>query len=145
MKINFTKKQYRLLLDLVYIGRFVINGIRTSDQILEEYEEIQQYVYSFAKKMGCGDLVEYNRESNMFYETNEFDKMVMERYIEEYDAEVLWKELATGLEERDVMKCSTGKDEIKPEELIMKIWAREEEYNEEFYENGLDNVKVDMK
>jgi len=51
MKINFTKKQYRSLIDLIHLGDMVVSGIRTDDTV-EEYEELREYIYSFSKQMG---------------------------------------------------------------------------------------------
>ena len=49
MKINFTKKQYRRLIDSVFLGDMVINGIRIQEEQIKEYEELRKYIYSFSK------------------------------------------------------------------------------------------------
>ena len=40
MKINFTKKQFRTLIDLIYAGELVINGHRLPDDIEEEFFDL---------------------------------------------------------------------------------------------------------
>ena len=40
MEIKLTDKQYRYLLDLVYIGNWVINSTRESDRI-REYDGVE--------------------------------------------------------------------------------------------------------
>ena len=40
MKIELTEQQYRYLLDLVYIGNWVINSTRENDRI-REYDEVE--------------------------------------------------------------------------------------------------------
>ncbi|OLS01858.1 hypothetical protein [Tissierella creatinophila] len=145
MKINFTKKQFRILLDLLFAGEYVINGHRVPDEIIKEYEDIKQYVYSFAKQFGYEDLIEFDKEFNMFFETRKHDESKINELISEYDNEVFWDELSSNLAKRDISKEYIGeKKDINHEELMRKIWSREEEYNEEFYENGLDNVTVDL-
>ena len=56
MEMKFTKAQYRRLLDVVYAGMMVVNGDRIPDRI-QEYEEIEQYIYAQAQKFGLGHLV----------------------------------------------------------------------------------------
>ena len=145
MKINFTKKQFRILLDLIYAGDYMINGIRVGDEIIKEYEDIQQYVSSFAKAFGYEDLVEFDKEYNMYFETRKYEESGIHDLISEYDTEVFWDELSLNLAKRDVVRDNKEIDKMSQEERMSLIWEREEDYNEEFYENGLSNVKVEMK
>lgn len=43
MKIELTEKQFRRLLDLVYIGNWVLNSTRGDDRI-REYDEVESTV-----------------------------------------------------------------------------------------------------
>ena len=45
MKIELTEKQFRRLLDLVYIGNWVLNSTRGDDRICE-YDEVESTVFS---------------------------------------------------------------------------------------------------
>lgn len=144
MKINFTKKQFRLLLDIVYLGEMVINGWKLPDERLEKYSEIQQYIYSFAEKFGMENLVEYNGEFAMYFETTEYEDSGIHELMDEYENEVFWEDLSLNLARRDVYKSHEQNKEVVKENLIKEIWAREEKYKEEFYKNGLDNVKIDV-
>ena len=40
MKIELTEQQFRYLLDLVYIGNWVINSTRENDRI-QEYDQVE--------------------------------------------------------------------------------------------------------
>ena len=152
MKINLTKKQYRELLDLIYTGSMMINGIRNNDEQIKDYDEIEQYIYSFAKEFGFENLVEYDKKFEEYMPTREFDDSAVSSYIEEYDEYIFWQELVARLSRRDaVLKANTGwirNDESGEEtrekfEKIMRIqFDIEEEYEKEFDRNGLDNVKV---
>jgi hypothetical protein len=50
MKINFTKKEYRLLLDMVEIAEWVLNAHKSdpSDEI-KKYSDLYQKILSYAK------------------------------------------------------------------------------------------------
>lgn len=136
MKINFTKKQYRLLLDIVFAGDNIINGFKIPSEHIEEYEKLQQHIYSFAKDFGLENLIEYDSEYDMFFETREFEDSEINEIIDQYDNDVFWDELAFRLAKRDVRK---GKN---IDESFKKLLDIEEKYSEEFYKNGLKNVKV---
>ncbi|MCC5894091.1 MAG: hypothetical protein JJU16_01385 [Alkalibacterium sp.] len=142
MKINLTKNQYRSLIDLVHLGDMMVNGIRTTDKI-EEYEELREYIYSFAKQMGCGDCIKYDAKYGMHFETRDFETGKIEEYISEYDNEVFWTELPSRLADRDIIRLQKLTGEITDrEERLRKVWAKEEEYQVEFENNGLENVEV---
>ena len=43
MKIELTEQQYRYLLDLVYIGNWVLNSTREEDRI-KEYDQVESLI-----------------------------------------------------------------------------------------------------
>ena len=45
MKIELTEQQFRYLLDLVYIGNWVINSTRENDRI-QEYDQVESLIFS---------------------------------------------------------------------------------------------------
>lgn len=142
MKINLTKKQYRSLIDLVHLGDMMVNGIRTTDKV-EEYEELREYIYSFAKQMGYEDIVKYDAKYGMHFETRDFETGKIQEYISEYDNEVFWTELPSRLADRDMIRLQKLTGELTDrEEWLRKVWAKEEEYQIEFETNGLENVEV---
>lgn len=143
MKINFTKKQFRTLLDMVYIADFTINGIRLPDEEIKEYRELAQYIYSFAKDMACENLVEFDREYKQYFETRELEDGPVGEFIEEYDSYVFWEELVSRLAKRDVEKSISKSRDIGNDEFLNLLWAKEEVYNDEFHKNGLDNLRVE--
>lgn len=144
MKINFTKKQYRTLVELLFLGNHVSNGVRESDRIIQEYEDLLQHVYSFAKEMGMEEEIIFEKEYNKFFETRELEESLMD-YVEEYDGDVFWNELAGRLAVRDVKRQErVSVTKLDPEERMRKIWDREVEYLDEFASYELDRVNVDL-
>ena len=57
MELKLTPKQYRRLLDLVYIGNWVLNSTRGEDRI-KEYDEVESLVFSYCLSRGMTKLVE---------------------------------------------------------------------------------------
>ena len=87
MKIELTEQQYRYLLDLVYIGNWVLNSTREDDRI-KEYDQVEvgdiidcdRYVLEHSR-MGTLDPgdIKANRGNWEQYPDDPFYKM-MERY-----------------------------------------------------------------
>ena len=57
MNIELTSKEYRLLLDMVYIGNWILNSTRTDDRI-EDYDLLQEKLFAKAPANGMRSLVE---------------------------------------------------------------------------------------
>lgn len=60
MNIELTQQQFRYLLDLVYIGNWVINSTREDDRI-KEYDQVESLVFSHCLQHKMSKLVELYR------------------------------------------------------------------------------------
>ena len=82
MMIELNKDQYRKLATLVFIGEWVVNSHRTSE---EEYEftDIEQHIYSYFRDFDCEDTLEYDDEHDMYLPTSDMEDQTM-GYIEEF-------------------------------------------------------------
>ena len=60
MKINFTKAEYKALIELLYMGDWVAHAFtnHNSDEN-KEYKQLTQKIYAIAKQMGCEKDIEY--------------------------------------------------------------------------------------
>ena len=61
MKIELSKEQYQCLVRLVMAGNWLINSHRAGDEILEEYEEMEQYILSLAKQFDAEDIASVSK------------------------------------------------------------------------------------
>lgn len=146
MKIDLTKKEYRLLLDMISIAEWVMNSHKTDhDERLVPYEELQQKIFTSAKDFGFNNLVGYDESLEGYSLTREFeDESIDQVFIDEYDEDSFWDMLAGRMAQRDLM------DEIGPENFmameLMDRMAKEDEkvdgYLNEFEENGIMNLRV---
>lgn len=142
MKIDFTPKQYRQMLDLLYLGEWVANSAKDEENRIVEYDELYQHVLSFAKGFGCDDIITYDESFEANIETMEYEN-AMQSHIAKYDEDVFWTELAERLAKRDVLE-KLG-NEAPNEEVIGELFEIEEEYQKEFAENGLNHISVEKK
>ena len=62
MKLELTDQEFRYLLDLVYIGNWVLNSTRGDDRI-EEYDQVEGKVFYHCVPQGMPKLVERYRGS----------------------------------------------------------------------------------
>lgn len=142
MKIEFTNKQYKLLMDLAYAGNILINGFREKKDVNKEYEDLEYYIYSFAKEYDFEEYVQYDKEFKGYFPTKKFDEE-MRKKICDYDNYVFWSRLPAEMARRDAER--EFKDDINEEnfkEFLKLVCKLEEKYEKELEKNGLEYVKI---
>ena len=145
-KIEFTKDQYAQLLKLVYLGNWMVNAHRTPDEDVEEYQELESYIFSKAKEFGLAQYVDISPEG--IFPTAEFESQEdLHEYIEDYDDQTFWDALIQRLADRKCYSLFTEKEiEAMDDIERLMLFARvEEQYAEEFEKNGLDNLDVRLE
>ena len=134
MELHMTEKQFRRLLDLVYIGNWVLNSTRGDDRI-RDYDQVESLVFSHCLDHGMAPLVElYNRE---IIPSRAFAEGGIHEAIVEYENNVFFEILAEDLARRDMDDVPI--DETNYDELAQRIDA----YIDEFEAHGTDNITVD--
>lgn len=148
IKIELTKEQYESLIKLVYLGNWMINAIRSGapgDERVKKYDDIEQYIYFFAEEIGLEKYVEFDKESNQFFPTKEFEESAdIEQYREEYDDATFWEELIHRLARRDFIK-EYGEDVIRKMDWKERMEKEDpfiEKCEKEFEENGIENLEL---
>ena len=136
MKIELTEQQFRYLLDLVYIGNWVINSTREDDRI-REYDQVESLIFSHCLHHRMSKLVElYQGE---LIPSRAFADGGIHEAIMEYENNVFFDILAEDLARRDMDDVPI--DESNFAELTSRIDA----YITEFEEHGTDNILVDAE
>ena len=134
MELNLTEKQFRRLLDLVYIGNWVLNSTRGDDRITE-YDEVESRVFAHCLDHGMAKLVElYNGE---LIPSRAFAEGGIHEAIMAYEDVTFFEILAEELALKDLGEPTR--------ENYNDILERMEEYMGEFEENGTDHVTVDLE
>ena len=136
MKIELTERQYRYLLDLVYIGNWVLNSARGEDRI-RDYDVVESQVFSHCLDHGMAALVElYNGEiipSRAFAEGGIHEAIMA--YEDVTFFEILAEELA--LRDLDAERATA--------ENYDEVMDRMEQYMGEFEAHGTDHISVDLE
>ncbi|WEG13441.1 hypothetical protein PU629_03470 [Pullulanibacillus sp. KACC 23026] len=139
MKLNITNKQYKHLLDLIYLGEWTANSGRVDDDRIKVYDDLFNYFFSFANDFGYDDQVTYDKKLDAYFPTQEFEER-LQPLIDFNDNEVFWNELPTRLAKRDIKQ--SGETFETTEDYLRKLFEIEGYYEDEFEENGLKNLRV---
>ncbi len=134
MDMKLTKKQFRRLLDLVYIGNWVLNSTRGEDRI-KDYDEVESLLFARAKDEGMSILAdEYLGE---IIPSRAFAEGGIHEAIIDYENNVFFDILAEDLARRDMDDVPI--DESNYDELTRRIDA----YIDEFEAHGTDNIVIE--
>ena len=147
MNIELTKKEYRDLLDLLYMGQWLLEAHDDiQDPSKQKYDDVIQKIYAHAKSAGYDNLIVFDKELKKYFPTRTYEDTSMCRvHIDEYDDETLWDELVRRLADRDIQRLISRNEIKKPtsmEEKIKTAHPIETKYLDEFEKNGLENVVV---
>jgi hypothetical protein len=134
MELELTQKQFRRLLDMVYIGNWVLNSTRGEDRF-KDYDEVESLLFARAAREGMPSLAEtYQGE---VVPSQAFAEGGIHEAIIEYENNVFFDILAEDLARRDMNDVPI--DESNLDELTQRIDA----YIDEFEAHGTDNITVD--
>ena len=149
MSIEFTKKRFLALLKVVYLGNWMANAHRDGspkDPHEEEYEAIEDYIFSFAKQFGFDEYVDDEDAKNgKFSPTRKFEEGTdVDELHEEYDEETFWDELIDRLGERDFYR-KYSKEEIKKmsqDEWFEKFYECIDQWADEMNKHGMNHLEI---
>lgn len=134
MKLELTNKQFRRLLDMVYIGNWVLNSTRGEDRF-RDYDEVESLLFARAAMEGMPTLAEvYQGE---VIPSRAFAEGGIHEAIVDYENNVFFDILAEELARRDMDDVPI--DESNYDELVSRMDA----YIDEFEAHGMDNITVD--
>ena len=134
MKLELTTKQFRRLLDMAYIGNWILNSTRGDDRF-RDYDEVESLLFAKAREEGMPTLAE--DWQGEVVPSRAFAEGGIHEAIMEYENNVFFDILAEDLARRDMDDAPI--DESNYDELTSRIDA----YIAEFEEHGTDNILVD--
>ena len=134
MKLELTTKQFRRLLDMAYIGNWILNSTRGDDRF-KDYDDVESLLFAKAREEGMGVLAE--DWQGEVVPSRAFAEGGIHEAIMEYENNVFFDILAEDLARRDMEDASI--DQNNYEELSSRIDA----YIAEFEQHGTDTILVD--
>ena len=149
MKINFTKKEYATLVEMLLIADWIIHAHETEPTgETNSYADVRKKVLSHYKEMGMDDAFRYSQEDDEYYETAEYEANSPHMaFIEAYEESNFWDTLANKLAQRELAaeEALSIAEPLTPEQRAMKLWEIQDRYEDELVEPGLDNLAIKMQ
>ena len=136
MQLEMKKKDFRRLLDMVYIGNWILNSTRGEDRF-PDYDRVESLLFEKARQEGMEVLAETWQGETV--PSRAFVEGGIHEAIMDYENCVFFDILAEDLARRDMNGAPI--DESNYAELTQRIEA----YINEFEANGTDNVLVDIE
>ena len=134
MQIELTTKEFRRLLDLVYIGNWVLNSTRGDDRF-QDYDDVESKLFGLCRGTGMKALVEMWNGSPV--PSQAYAEGGIHEAIAYYEDNIFYQILAEELSRRD-MQYPEITDENYPE-----IMDRMSRYMDEFQLCGVDRLVLE--
>ena len=134
MQIELTTKEFRHLLDLVYIGNWVLNSTRGDDRFAD-YDDLESKLFGLCRGVGMKVLVE--DWNNTTIPSRAYEAGGIHEAIAYYEDNVFYEILAEELSRRDM-----GYADIT-EENYEEITGRMQQYMQEFEVSGVDRLVLE--
>jgi len=131
MRFDLTTKEFRRLLDLVYIGNWVLNSTRGDDRF-QDYDDLESKLFSLCRGTGMDILAEDWNDTVI--PSKAYEEGGIHQAIAFYEDNIFYEILAEELSRRDM-----GYVDIN-EENYDEIISRMHSYMNEFECSGVDRL-----
>lgn len=133
MHIELTKKEFRRLLDMVYIGNWILNSTRGDDRF-DDYDNVESKLFARCREEGMSALVEKWEGADV--PSKAFTDGGIHEAIMDYEDTVFYEILAEELARRDMDYQPVSRENY--DELV----SRMDDYIAEFEAHGTDNILI---
>ena len=134
MQIELSKQEFRSLLDLVYIGNWVLNSTR-GDNRFQDYDHVESKLFGLCQEHSMPLLSEM--WEGEWIPSKAFAEGGIHEAIACYEDTVFYQILAEELSRRDMDYPEITEDNYN------EIVGRMERYMEEFTASGVDHLVLD--
>lgn len=134
MQIELTNKEFRMLLDMVYIGNWVLNSTRGNDRF-QDYDNIESKLFALCHNTGLQALAQ--RQDDITVPSQAYTQGGIHEAIAFYEDNIFYEILAEELSRRDM-----NYPEVTPENYG-EIIERMNRYMDEFELSGVDHLVLE--
>ena len=135
MNIELSKKEFRRLLDMIYVGNWILNSTRGNDRF-EDYDFLQEKLFALCGRNGMPSLIQ--SWHGHIFPARAYEEGGIHEAIADYEDAVFYSILAEELARRDL-----GLESSDPEDFT-ELQSRMEDYMAEFEKNGLNTISIDI-
>lgn len=134
MNIDLTAKEFRLLLDMVYIGNWVLNSTRGEDRF-QEYDSLESKLFDLCKSTRLSSLAE--TWDGVTTPSRAYEAGGIHEAIAYYEDNIFFEMLAEELSRRDMEYPDIT------EENYEEMLSRMDGYMDEFESSGVDHLVLE--
>jgi len=134
MQIELTTKEFRRLLDMVYIGNWILNSTRGDDRF-KDYDDLESKLFALCRSHGMDVLAQDWNDTVI--PSRAYEEGGIQEVIAYYEDNVFYEILAEELSRRDM-----GYADIT-EENYDEITNRMHQYMQEFQLSGVDRLVLE--
>ena len=134
MQIDLTKQEFRSLLDLVYIGNWVLNSIRGDDRF-QVYDDLESKLFALCRSNGMKVLVQ--DWEGVPVPSKAYAEGGIHEAIAYYEDNIFYEILAEELSRRDMSYPEITEDNY--DEIIGRMTS----YMNEFQVSGVDHLVLE--
>ena len=134
MHIELTNKEFRRLLDMVYLGNWVLNSTRGNDRF-QDYDDLESKLFALCRSNGMDVLAEDWNDTVI--PSKAYEAGGIQQVIALYEDNVFYEILAEELSRRDMGYADITEDNY--DEII----GRMDQYMQEFERSGLDRLVLE--
>lgn len=136
MELHLSRKEFRRLLDLVYMGNWVLNSTRGEDRFAD-YDAVESKLFGLCLQEGMQELAAIH--DGIPIPSQAYMEGGIHEAINAYEDTVFYEILAEELSRRDM-----DYPEIT-EENYDEILCRMDGYMQEFHHSGVDHLILDKE
>ena len=129
MQINLTPKEFRRLLDLVYIGNWVLNSTRGDDRF-QDYDDLESKIFALSPALS-------EPWNGTIIPSRAYAEGGIHEAIAYYEDNVFYEILAEELSRRDMNYADITAENYD------EIMSRMERYMAEFQLSGVDHLVLE--
>ncbi|MBR1659075.1 MAG: hypothetical protein IJ705_01995 [Oscillospiraceae bacterium] len=134
MTIELTNKEFRRLLDMIYIGNWVLNSTRGEDRFAD-YDNLQEKIFALCGKNGMEMLV--STYMGHYFPSQAYEEGGIHEAIADYEDAIFYDILAEELARRDMVEENLNQDDMT------ELTNRMNDYMDEFEKNGIEHIVVE--
>ena len=134
MQIELTNKEFRMLLDMVYIGNWILNSTRGEDRF-QDYDDIESKLFALCHNTGLRALAQIQDGTTV--PSQAYTQGGIHEAIGFYEDNIFYEILAEELSRRDM-----NYPEVTPENYG-EIVERMNRYMDEFELSGVDRLVLE--
>jgi hypothetical protein len=134
-----TADEYRKLVELTYLGEWIINAQHDPDHQDESAADAVQALLGMIPGKG----IDRDAETGRYFLDSDWTDKLYDNYILDYEDHVFWDELTERMAQRDLaQERGVGIEQIDREEDLLALRPIEERYRHELEQNGVERLEL---